>query len=528
MGFVAQKSKYSGRSGSSRSTHRGPKTIEPTGMYDSVDVASLSSKYRSMFEATSGALSLVRETERAVLLSDGSSTSWVPKSSIDPSRSIDRDAVVEDVRELIGRLKIPMLHADDGEYDDVLRLPLMAHQKDVIKTLEGRPRVAMFADMGTGKTPMSLARMVLFDDGLPNLIICGKSLMAQWRSEIDKFCPWMQDRIFIINYDMIFRKSAEKFLSQFRPGEFNLTLEEVGCLGNEDAKRTRKCMELASQCRNLQMLTGSFFGGRFEKFYPCAVMQGYEGSRMDYEDRFCIKVKQQKRVGYGRYMRVVDDWRIVDYKNIPELIMETAERGAVFLRTEDCVDLPEENRFVVTLGSTDEARSASDRIMADSRSGVAPSQGDLVAVKRENDLAHNQEKMDYVREAVSSSDDRWCVFYQYNGERDALRSMLSSLGRPVSEVSGSVKDLSAYEKYDNSVTIIQIVAGATGINLQKCNRSIFTMPFNADQQLQAERRTRRIGQTRPCFYYILSTDSRYDESRLRDIESKREAVNSIG
>ena len=106
--------------------------------------------------------------------------------------------------------------------------------------------------------------------------------------------------------------------------------------------------------------------------------------------------------------------------------------------------------------------------------------------------------------------------------------MLSSLGRPVSEVSGSVKDLSAYERYDNSVTIIQIVAGATGINLQKCNRSIFTMPFNADQQLQAERRTRRIGQTRPCFYYILSTDSRYDESRLRDIESKREAVNSIG
>lgn len=506
---------------------RGSKLVQPSEKYLTVSRDRLSRKYRDVFGESGRDLNLVRETERAVLLTDGRASSWVPKSAISDNAA-SRQASAENVREIIGRMHIPLKHAGPGEYEGILKVPLRQYQRDVLKTLDGKSRVAMFADMGTGKTPMSLARMILFDDGLPNLIVCKKSLMSQWRSEIDKFCPWMQDRISIINYDMVFRKKAEPFLSQFRPGGFNLTLEEVGCLGNEEAKRTRKCMELASQCRNLQMLTGSFFGGRFEKFYPCAVMQGYEGTRDQFEESYCIKVRQKVRVYGPNGPSMVSEWRVVDYRNIPDLIESTVSRGAVFIRTEDCLELPPENRQVVTLPSTDEAMGASGRIMSSASSGIAPEKSDLVLVKTANDLANNRDKAAYVRDLIEASDDRWCIFYQYTEERDALIRMMSELDRPVSEVSGKVKDLSEYERSDNSVTIIQIRAGAEGLNLQKCNQSVFTMPFNADQQLQAERRTRRMGQTRACFYYILSTDSDYDQARLRDISEKREVVNSIG
>lgn len=504
------------------------RSVAPSEQYMSVDIGRLSAKHRRSFFIQNGTLNLVRETERAVLLTDGRVSAWVPKSAISSKAQADPASAAEDVRELIGRLHVPLLHAEAGEYENILKVPLRQYQRDVLKTLDGRPRVAMFADMGTGKTPMSLARMILFDDGLPNLIICKKSLISQWRSEIDKFCPWMQDRIHIINYDMIFRDSAKDFLSQFRPDEFNLTLEEVGCLGNEGAKRTRKCMELASQCRNLQMLTGSFFGGRFEKFYPCAVMQGYEGTRAQFEDEYCVKVRQKVRTYANGRPVMIDDWRIVDYKNIPELIERTTERGAVFIRTEDCLELPPETRQVVTVPTTESADEASERIMASARSGVSPNNADLVLVRTGNDIARNADKMAYVSDLIEASDERWCVFYQYKEEREALAGVLGKLGRSVSEVSGRTRDLTAYEERSDSVTLIQIVAGAEGLNLQKCCHSIFTMPFNADQQLQAERRTRRMGQTRPCFYYILATDSAYDQARLADIQEKRDVVNSIG
>ncbi len=498
-----------------------------------IDISNLAPRFRSILEGGElKGLVVLHETDKAYLLYNGRLEQWVPKSCVDESYSQYDNRTdaqrVSDTRDIIGNLHLSLLHAEDGEYENILSVPLRQYQRDVLKTLDGKSRVALFADMGTGKTPMSLARMILFDDDLPNLIICRKSLMSQWRSEIDKFCPWMQDRIFIINYDMIFRDSAKEFLSQFRPGEFNLTLEEVGCLGNEDAKRTRKCMELASQCRNLQMLTGSFFGGRFEKFYPCAVMQGYKGSRDEYEDRYCIKVRQTRVVRSGRSMIRVPEDRIVAYQHIPDLIEETAKRGAVFIRTEDCLDLPEENREIITVPSTDEGREIDSQIRQSSQSGVAPSQGLLVRAKTTNDLANNDEKREWIEDTIQSSDDRWCIFYQYNEEKDVLLDILKRLGRPVSEVSGDVRDLTAYENDVNSVTIIQIVAGAEGLNLQKCNRSIFTMPFNADQQLQAERRTRRMGQTRPCFYYILATDSAYDQARLKDVAQKRRVVGSIG
>ena len=475
---------------------------------------------------------MMRETEKAFLLANERVQQWVPKSCINESYALsdgmDDGERADRTRSLIGDLHIPLLHAEEGEYENILKVPLRQYQRDVLKTLDGRPRVAMFADMGTGKTPMSLARMILFDDGLPNLIICKKSLISQWRSEIDKFCPWMQDRIHIINYDMIFRDSAKDFLSQFRPNEFNLTLEEVGCLGNEEAKRTRKCMELASQCSNLQMLTGSFFGGRFEKFYPCAVMQGYEGTRAQFEDEYCIKVTQKRVVRTRWGVQRVDEDRIVAYKNIPDLISRTVERGAVFIRTEDCLDLPEENREIVTVPSTREGHEV-DRMIAEAAADhVAPAQAVLVRAKTSNDLANNSDKLNYIHDLIEDSDDRWCIFYQYNEEKDALLELLKGLKKPVSEVSGDIRDLDAYERCGDSVTIIQIVAGAEGLNLQKCSHSIFTMPFNADQQLQAERRTRRMGQTRPCFYYILATDSKYDQARLRDVAEKRKVVNSIG
>ena len=85
-------------------------------------------------------------------------------------------------------------------------------------------------------------------------------------------------------------------------------------------------------------------------------------------------------------------------------------------------------------------------------------------------------------------------------ERDLLRGICGD--RPVSEVSGSRKDLDAYERQNDSVTLIQYQAGAYGLNLQKCRRIIyFTLPESSELFEQSKKRIHRIGQDRTCFYY---------------------------
>ena len=71
-------------------------------------------------------------------------------------------------------------------------------------------------------------------------------------------------------------------------------------------------------------------------------------------------------------------------------------------------------------------------------------------------------------------------------------------------VNGSIKDLTAYEQESNSVTLVQYQAGAMGLNLQKCNKIIyFSLPERSELFEQSKKRTHRIGQSKPCFYYIM-------------------------
>src|SRR5690606_41401799 len=74
-------------------------------------------------------------------------------------------------------------------------------------------------------------------------------------------------------------------------------------------------------------------------------------------------------------------------------------------------------------------------------------------------------------------------------------------------VNGDLKDLSAYEEHENSVTLIQYQAGAMGLNLQKANKIVyFRLTNKADLLDQSKKRIHRIGQERPGFYYYLWTE----------------------
>ena len=501
----------------------------------------LSGKFAKKFSSDS--LFVVTKTPKAYLLSDGKVESWVPRRAID--RNSD-GAVTSKGKALEEGINIPLKESSPDDYKDLFAKPyeLLPYQKDVVKTLEGKKRVYLGVEQGLGKTPISIARTKLFDDGKPTLLVCKKSLFKQWRLQIEKFAPDLADRFHLINYEMIWRDTKAEWMSQFHDGNFNLILEEVGRLGNEKARMTDKCLELAQECDNLQVLSGSFFGGRFEKCYPCTKMMGFTWKRKEFNELFTVQVNNKVTVAtkYGRRYSMPKP-RVVGYRHIPSLVNLMGEVGAVFVRVKDVFKvsdsnepldpndrrtLPKRIRNTITVDMPDKVQDLEEQLYASMRDKSANEiNAGFSRLRVQESLANIPDKLDVVESLLSESDERWCIMYQYTDERDALRKLLKKMGRPVSEMSGKIKDLDNYNNKSDSVTLLQVKVGQEGLDLPKCHRMIFTSVFPPDDVLQGEARIWRIGQTLPCFYYTLMTNGKWDASKMKDLELSRKDVDNI-
>ena len=119
-------------------------------------------------------LDITVETGKAYLLSDGNTEAWVPKAAVDRNNDA---AMASKGKALQDRINIPLKEASPDEYRDVFVRPyeLLPYQKDVVKTLEGKKRVYLGVEQGLGKTPISIARTKLFDDGKPTLLEIGRA-----------------------------------------------------------------------------------------------------------------------------------------------------------------------------------------------------------------------------------------------------------------------------------------------------------------------------------------------------------------
>jgi SNF2 family DNA or RNA helicase len=133
--------------------------------------------------------------------------------------------------------------------------------------------------------------------------------------------------------------------------------------------------------------------------------------------------------------------------------------------------------------------------------------------------AYNAEKLTAFTDILESTNDRLIVFYNFTAEFEKLRDVCKEQKREFSIVNGSRKDLTCYEAFTDSVTLIQYQAGAKGLNLQKANKIIYFSPtLSVEDYMQSIKRIHRIGQSKPCFYYRLICKNSIEEKIYNCIE----------
>ena len=406
------------------------------------------------------------------------------------------------------------------------------HQQNSLDLTADKNRVAYYLDMGLGKTFVGGEKLKMLK-APNNLLICQCSKVSDWiehfqehysfpvfnlteHKQFERFLEFAasdHEAIGVINYELAFRRKELLNLTNF-----TLMLDESSMIQNETAKRSKFVLKLNPD--NVILLSGTPTSGKYEKLWSQVQLLGW---------------KISKKLFWSQYVDVefldVNGFpikTIKGYKNVDRLKRKLAEHGAVFMKSEEVIDLPEQFDNKIMIDTTKEYR----KFMRASIVSVAGIElvGDTTLTKRlyARQLCgqYNQVKLEAFKDLIDSTEDRLIVFYNFNEELQKMAELVED--RSISIVNGATKDLTAYEEHSNSITFVQYQAGAKGLNLQKANKIIyFTLTQSCEDWMQSKKRIHRMGQEKTCFYYYLMCKKSVEEEILKALESGRDYTDNL-
>lgn len=410
-------------------------------------------------------------------------------------------------------------------------IKLFKHQIEALEKTKSLNRVAYFLDMGLGKTFVGSEKMMRLDSRT-NIVICQKSKVEDWiehfkthyylnifdgtkKKEFESFFKCEGYKILVINYDLAFRRKELLELSNF-----TLTLDESSMIQNETAKRTKFILKM--NAKNVILLSGTPTSGKYEKLFSQIKLLGWKISKKLYWSQYINFVL----VDIGG----VKIQQVIGYKNVDRLKQKLREHGAVFMKSEEAFDLPEQIHNTINVKPIPEYKKFMKDLI------VTINDVDLVGDTSLTKLLYARQlcgsycnnKIEALKDLMESTNERLIVFYNFNNELKEIEKLCIDLGKHLSIVNGQNKDLYAYNNFENSVTAIQYQAGAMGLNLQEANKIIYyTLPLSSELFEQSKKRIHRIGQKNNCFYYYLICKGTVEEKILETLKMRKDYTDEL-
>ncbi len=411
------------------------------------------------------------------------------------------------------------------------KINLYPHQIEAVEYLKQFNNCLIGDDMGLGKT-FEGSEMLDYYNNKINLVVCQKSKVNDWINHFNKYYDFkifdltdkkqlttfidgniiehaiLDHLVGVINYDLLIRRPELLNLKKC-----TLLLDESSEIKNERSKRGKFILKMKP--KNVILLTGTPMNGKFEELWSQLKLLGWNISR-DLFDKQYLDYKIDMSLGFPRKIKL-------GYKNKDRLLRKLHEFGGVFRKTEEVFTLPGViHQPIYVEQSNDHKKYMKTHVLNINGELLL---GDTPIVDRINQRKlcgmYSKEKLEVFKDLINSTNDRIVVFYNFVEEQKQLEKLTD---RPKSYVNGSIKDLSAYETEENSITFVQYQAGSMGLNLQKANRIIYFTPPDGNSIYfeQSQKRIHRIGQNRTCFYYYLLIKESIEEKIYKDLDVKKE------
>lgn len=408
---------------------------------------------------------------------------------------------------------------------------LYPHQKQALDNTKGLNKVAYYLDMGLGKTFVSTEKMVQLGKDV-NVIVCQKSKIDDWvehikenyprynvieykKQELSNLNNLNNPVVIVVNYDLIWRREEFNKLKSF-----TLILDESSYIKNETSKRSKFIMKLNFE--NIIMLSGTPVAGKYEELYSQIKLLGWKITKKKYWETY-IEYFEMDINGFPQK-------KVTGYKNVHRLKRKLREHGAVFMKSDNVLKLPNQIHTIEKVKTTsDYKRFKKDRLLVkDDLELVGDNTLTRMLYLRQLASMYNKNKVDKLKELLESTDDRIIIFYNFKYEYELIKELCNKLNKPVSTVNGTIKDLSNYNSKENTVTLCQYQSAAMGINLQKCNKIIyFSLTLSSELFEQSKKRTHRIGQEKTCFYWYLITEKSIDEKIYKTLQERKDYTDKL-
>ena len=376
-------------------------------------------------------------------------------------------------------------------------------------------------EMGLGKTIQTITTM-LGNPKKASLIVTPKSIITQWKTEIERFAPNLKVMLFdgpgrktnFEDFDVVIAPYSLTYKKKDNPDDTPLhgvkwdriILDEAHEIRNIKSKMNISLSAMKSEIRWL--LSGTPVFNTIKDFIALGRFlgvsrQAVQGDLSNVRKKFVLRRTKEDLAKFNKRLELPP----CDFENV-EAEMLPAEwklYEAVFTENQDIVRDLFKNSINIGMHSM----HILECLLRSRQTAIHPQiYLDGVAKKKEEcpeKWEHETKKIGMLIDMVKEHpDEKTLVFCQFIGEMNLIQEELYQGNIKTYRIDGSVskddrdKQISLFKSgSQGSVFIIQIKAGGQGLNLQEATRVYITAPsWNPATELQAIGRSHRTGQTK--------------------------------
>lgn len=427
---------------------------------------------------------------------------------------------------------------------------LYAYQEKIFQWVKQRKKIALFMDMGTGKTLVTL-NFLMYHRPKKVLIICPKVAMYVWQSEFKKHVkdnPYTivplnkgtskdkadkviennkENTVLIINYESSWRDHIEKALRDYKADM--IICDESHKIKTYGSNVSKYIRQLGKNTEYKAILTGT----------PVT------NTKLDYWGQFAfldITLFGHLYSAYkNRYFEFHPKFpsKIIKEKNMEELLWKVAENSVTVKLVEVKKDLPPITEEIIYTEMSPTQQKVYEKLRKEQF--IKLEKGEILLKNAMNEMQKLQQissgfiyieneatykffensKIEALKDLIEGmGEEKVVVFCSFTEELKMIKTALEKEGKTVAVIGNGQNELQKF--YDGAqVCIVNLLAGAEGIDLTAAHYAIYFSPtLKMDKFEQSRARIYRNGQTMPCFVYHLINKNTVDTKIYSSLKNK--------
>ena len=402
-----------------------------------------------------------------------------------------------------------------------IQMKLYGYQEEYLAKLPHN--CIMAADLGTGKTLMSLAHWQRQRTGRPLLVVAPASKIrtGDWEDEAKRWFGSEMPDIVYISYEKLRLMDSKtrrprhwQFTGARNGGQiYDVIADECHALKNPQSNQSKAIYEIIRSGGTFIGLSGTPMPNGWIDFAGYSKIFGYVKGITEFKQKYCI---------YQDYKGFPE---LVKYINTDELKLQL-QATTFKLSREDAIELPDRRMLPVNVSllPREKKRYFTCKLTRKdpNTEELLDNSSRLLSVMRQSTT---ESRIDNLLSIVNDTSDNVIVFYNYISERNAILKALSKTDKEVLRYDGDQHDdLPASEaKLSNTVLVAHYKSASTGLNLQWANVTVYFSPTYSYQEFeQSMGRTHRNGQTKKCLYYLFNVRNTVDKNIWECLREKKD------